>query len=300
MERIERYKRTVWERHSNPKADGVAYSCSLYSSMRCLMETRNGCRCVHARQSGIVLASGGYRCVDDSGRTCRRVVGRRARAARLGTHVSEPSQPSQHPFDGIRNQTWTRKRRSRNVYKRIFISGCRPRLPLNSFADEHVLVERLGDGVCEGPEVLRVLAVVRDQGIERVVVAAFVLARAGRRPGPRGPGGRARSRFPSRSASALQRVRSACRVHEIEVGRVDLDVEGGLEEGTSNRAPLNVASRLASANCSRSRSAVDPRRRRAWSSPRPGGSSPSSPDRGVRRGRSSRCRKKQVSSRKFS
>jgi len=86
-----------------------------------------------------------------------------------------------------------------DVYKRIFISGCRPRLPLNSFADEHVpVVERLGDGVCEGPEVLRVPAVVRDQGIERVVVAAFrTRARAGRRPGPRGPGGRARSRFPS-------------------------------------------------------------------------------------------------------
>jgi len=89
-----------------------------------------------------------------------------------------------------------------DVYKRIFISGCRPRLPLNSFADEHVLVERLGDGVCEGPEVLRVLAVVRDQGIERVVVAAFVLA-----PEPDGVPARevravALDRFPSRSASA--------------------------------------------------------------------------------------------------
>jgi len=98
-----------------------------------------------------------------------------------------------------------------DVYKRIFISGCRPRLPLNSFADEHVLVERLGDGVCEGPEVLRVPRVVRDQGIERVVVAAFVLA-----PEPDGvPAREVRAvaldpdfldRLP-----ALQRVRSACR-----------------------------------------------------------------------------------------
>jgi len=111
-------------------------------------------------------------------------------------------------------------------------------------------VERLGDGVCEGPEVLRVLAVVRDQGIERVVVAAFVLA-----PEPDGVPARevrAVALDPDFLLDRLQPSRESdplAGVHEIEVGRVDPMSKAVSRKGTSNRAPLNVASRLASANC---------------------------------------------------
>jgi len=105
MERIERYKRTVWERHSNQKSGWsrvLVLPVLLYA-----VSDRNwklGMAAVAFTLVNPVLFSP----PEDTDAWMTRVVlaeewwVEEQRAARLGTHVSEPSQPSQHPFDGIR------------------------------------------------------------------------------------------------------------------------------------------------------------------------------------------------------
>jgi len=98
------------------------------------------------------------------------------------------------------------------------------------------------------------LAVVRDQGIERVVVAAFVLA-----PEPDGtsrPEVRAVALDPDFLLDRLQPSRESDPLQGYMRSRWGVSIsmsKAVSRKGTSNRAPLNVASRLASANCSRSR-----------------------------------------------